>query len=108
LINSYAKDKAQYANAALQELRSQLNSADYTKTRGLNGLQFARIVNRAFSRGMPGNRAALLYFMTKHLAKHPEINQYLRDKVAKVRSVFIMPYRQEMLRFLNAGDQKTA
>ncbi len=113
LISLYSKDRAKYANLILKQIETELKAGaaegtlftNETVTRKLSAVQLARIVNRQFSHGMPDNRAALLYYMAKHLAKYPDINRYLRAKLAKARSIFIVPHRREILQFLDQGDE---
>lgn len=111
LIKIYSKDRAKYANRVLKQIDIEITQNRkhddlFQEERGrrLNAVQLARIVNEPFSRGMPGNRAALLYYMAKHLARYPDINNYLRNKIAKARSVFITPYRREIVDFLDRPE----
>jgi hypothetical protein len=112
LINLYSKDRAKYANRVLKQIETEVRSNrqgdtlfQEEKGRRLNAIQLARIINRPFSRGMPNNRAALLYYMAKHLARYPDINKYLREKITDTRSIFIVPLRSEIIGFLDHGDE---
>jgi hypothetical protein len=117
LIKLYSIDRAKYANRVLKQIDIEINKSrkdgdlfQGERGRRLNAVQLARIVNEPFSRGMPSNRAALLYYMAKHLARYPDINNYLRNKITNARSVFITPYRRQILDFLNrpeAGESRS-
>lgn len=112
LINLYSQDKAKYANRVLKEIEREIRAKEKTlfedeKGRRLNAVQLARIVNRPFSRGMPNNRGALLFYMAKHLAKYPDINQYLRQKLKNSWSVFIAPNREQIQYFLDKGERES-
>lgn len=111
LLTLYSKDKAKYANRVLKQLEIEVRASasvgdmfgavpNYSR---LSALQLARIVNRPFSRGMPNNRAFLLYFMAKHLARYPDINKYLRTKLERSPSIFLDPMRGEIRKLLDRG-----
>jgi hypothetical protein len=114
LIDLYSADRAKYANRVLKQIKIELGVsglqrtlfAEETVPRKLNAVQLARIVSRPFSRGMPNNRGALLYYMAKHLYKYPDVNSFLRTKIANTRSVYIEPYKKEILGLLDQAERQ--
>jgi hypothetical protein len=111
LIELYDKDRAKYANLVLKQIEVEIKTSALGGTLfegeqrrpRMNAMQLARILNRPFSRGMPMNRAWLLYYMAKYLSKYPDINKYLRMRLTTTQSIFVNPYRREILQFLDEG-----
>ncbi|MBN8956801.1 MAG: hypothetical protein J0H17_09510 [Rhizobiales bacterium] len=114
IVSLYGDDKAKYANVVLAELRRAFEGAERQASffGAHHGVPIAdehlvQIIQRPFSRGMPGNRSALLYYMTLHLSKHKKINEYLRSKLNKSESIFIDPNRKQMEEFLDNPPKLT-
>lgn len=94
VLEIYTTDRAKYARATINDLREALR-AETPKAR-LSDLVLVEIMQRLFWRSMPNSRAALLYYMVKHLAKHPNIKIYLKRRWAKSYSYALKPYHQEI------------
>lgn len=85
ILKTYGRDKAKFASRVTTELSAALASENDqmslfenhpVKRYGDDAL--ALILYRPFSRGMPSNRSALLYYMTAHLAQFSKIKRVSR------------------------------
>jgi hypothetical protein len=65
----------------------------------INNMDLVKIAWRGFN--MPALRINFFYFSAKHLGKYPEINEYLKHKLVKSRSIFLEPFRREIADFLH-------
>jgi hypothetical protein len=108
IIKAYGRDKAKYANRGLGALesvfsdeKSQMSLFGFLPAKRHGDAVLARTIYLPFSKGMPSNRAALIVYMTRHLASYPKINQYLRIRVERATSIFLEPYREEIRRLLD-------
>ena len=96
IIGAYGRDKAKYANRVLAELgraledeRAQMSLFEAGPTKRHSDDLLARILQQPFSRGMPGNRSGMLYYMAMHLSNYPKINAFLKAKLENSYSIFL-------------------
>jgi hypothetical protein len=98
LLAMLSADRSKYANAALWELRSILNSPPSAKS--LAPVKLIQLVRRHYTHAFPDSRAALLFYLAKHLSEFPEAKNYLRQSWEKSRSYAFLPYRDSIQRYL--------
>ncbi len=106
IAERYGRDKAKFANQTLSELKKILKQErdqyqyslfkGYDRTPTYSDERLAYVLYRTFSRGMPGNRSQLLYYMALYLGKFPQINRLVKSRIDISRSIFLEPYRAEI------------
>jgi hypothetical protein len=100
VLAEYQGDKAKFASHALREIRSSLpDSSENT-----DQLIVASLVAKFFSYTYPMNRGRLLYFLAKHLAKYPIVNQAIRTSLKKTASMFVEEHRLQINQLLDEAD----
>jgi hypothetical protein len=98
MLEAYFSDKAKYATAALSDLRTILAEDHSTNLvdPGVDAVTLVRLIERRFAKGMPSNRAVLMYYMAKHLAKYPDVRKYLSGRWKNSYSYAFNPFRKEL------------
>jgi hypothetical protein len=117
LLDAYRNDRSKYVTKAIEDLKSALSReaeeeqvgdildfgevADLSQIRAIGDLDLVKVVLRRYAHSFPLSRAALFYFLAKHLAKYPVIKKYLATSWRRRnRSYGFLPYAEEIDRFL--------
>ena len=103
-LTQYGKDRAQFANWALQELRSHFFARE--DSRKNDQLIVAHLIPRFFSHYYTLSRGELLLYLATHLAKWPAVNQALRQTLNRTASVFVNNFRKRIDQILTEADQR--
>lgn len=111
----YRADRAKLANWLIQELRvtffqknSKPNYAEpfnFPKSQSDTESVIAALIPRLFTQHYPLSRGELLYFLARHLAKWPRVNQAIQKSLDKTVSIFVDNWRPETEHILARGRE---
>jgi hypothetical protein len=99
MLTESSRDRAKYTREIASELLSILNTREPSSF--ITDLEIVKLVRKKFAKGMPSNRNALLYYLSKHLCKYPEINSYLRMATDRSESIFLADQKKDIYLFLD-------
>lgn len=98
LLQALSGDRSKYARSAVRELKAVLASPIQMGT--LDAVDLIKSVRRHYVHAFPDSRAALIFYMAKHLSVFPGAKDYLRESWSKSYSYAFRPYAQEMQKYL--------
>ncbi|BCG84800.1 hypothetical protein MesoLj113c_09100 [Mesorhizobium sp. 113-3-9] len=98
----YGKDRAKFANSALEKIREHLNTSDSNENRELSA---AKLVAGLYGMQYPANRGNFLLYFAKYLAKWPLINRELRYRLERTRSIFVEYLRPTINDYLSGTSK---
>lgn len=101
ILDQYS-DRAKYATLVAAGLRTALERDEQGR---LSGLDLVRIVQRPFHKGMPGSRAALLFYLIVHLSKYADIRAYLRARLRNSTTYALNPYLAQIEEIFERYDR---
>ncbi|MER9075957.1 hypothetical protein NKH80_24620 [Mesorhizobium sp. M0904] len=96
----YGRDKAKFANHALDRIRDTLIRDDGDDR--LMEIAAEKLVRHLYSAQFPASRGSLLLFFAKYLAGWPEINGEIHRRLGRTRSMFVEQYRPAIEEFLKS------
>lgn len=96
VLAAYETDMSKHAQIVLRNLSAFFENASAPPT----NLDLVRFVRFNFSHVMPGSRAAILYYMVVHLAKHEELRPFLVQWWRNSYSYSFRGYQREIERLL--------
>jgi hypothetical protein len=109
----YGEDRAKLANWVLDQLRANFfqrmpkpNDAELFRKEEVSldiERSMASLIPRLFTQQYPLSRGELLYYLAKHLAKWPQVNQAIKRSLDKTASIFVDNWRSEIERKLAEG-----
>lgn len=95
----YGKDRAKFANRALEKIREYLSASDLYDNR--MELSAAKLVSELYGMQFPANRGSFLLHFAKYLAKWPDINHELRIRLDRTHSIFVEYLRPTIEEYLS-------
>jgi hypothetical protein len=95
VLASISEKRSKYAAAAIAQLKSEVQKSTAVE-KGVDQIALIRMVRRHYVHAFPDSRAALFYYLTKHLSQFPKIKKYLQNSWTKSHSYAFAPYRQEI------------
>lgn len=96
----YGRDRAKFANSALEKIREYLTDP---RLSGRNlELSAAKLVADLYIMQYPANRGAFIFYFAKNLSKWPYINEELRARLDRTRSIFVEYFRPSIEKFMGA------
>lgn len=98
----YGSDRAMFANKALASIRKAVIGHDTSNSK--DELIVASLVPRFFTDSFPMNRGELLYYLARHLAKYPLVNDAIRRRLRSSHSYWVNYFRSEVERILDARN----
>lgn len=96
-------DRAETAKWVINEVRSKL--VNHYKNSGDAELFIAGLIPKLFTRHYPLSRGELLYYLSRHLAKWPRVNESLQQSLNKTGSIFVDNWREQIQH--NLTNEKT-
>lgn len=105
ILIQYGKDRANFANWAITELRTKLSNNNSSVLKAADEAVVANLVPRLFTKHYSLSRGELLFYLAKHLAKWPLINKALRRRLAKSRSLFVGNFRTRIDEILEQAEK---
>lgn len=93
----YQHDRAKMADWALKELRRLFIGTNWTS----DEQTVAGIIPGLFTRQWPMTRGDLLYYLAKHLAKWPKVNDSIRNSLNRTHSMYVDEWRSEIEKALS-------
>jgi hypothetical protein len=97
ILRRYGRDRATWANNALEMLDAASLSGQKYET---NQIVLGKVIKKMYQRVFPNSRGIFLYFMAKHLAKHPLINALIRYQTNASYSIYVADVRNKILSLL--------
>lgn len=98
LLAMLSSDPSKYADSALRELTTILNAP--SSAEDLSPVKLIQLVRRHYAHAFPDSRAALMFYLTKHLSEFPEAKYYLRQSWERSHSYALLPYRKTIEQYL--------
>lgn len=98
----YGSDRANFANKALAAIRKGVIGNDTWNIK--DELIVASLIPRFFTDSFPMNRGELLYYLARHLAKYPQVNEAIRRKLRSSHSYWVRNVSSEVERLLDARN----
>jgi hypothetical protein len=98
IIDNYV-DNSIYANMALVEIRKEL-LREVVTGRKVKNVSLIRALRRPLNHQLADSRVNLMYYMSKHLSKYPDIRMYLQRSYRRYTSERIDRYRPDIENFL--------
>jgi hypothetical protein len=99
MLARFKDDRAKFAFYAINEIRRSLSESSEDEDQAI----IASLIPKFFSYTYPLNRGRLLYFLAKHLASYPIVNQAIRFCLNKTASMFVDAHRSEINELLDAA-----
>jgi hypothetical protein len=92
ILNEYQGERAKFALYAIGEIRNSFSDESPSNDQ----IIAASLVSRFFSYTYPMNRGRLLYFLARHLAKYPIVNDAISRCLSRTASMFVEEYRSRI------------
>lgn len=99
----YSGERAKFAQHASSLIRQSFNSREKNPSNDV--LIAATLVQRLFTDVFPYNTGTLLFFLSKHLGKYPQVNAAIRATLARTSSMFVEKWRNEIEKTLKEAEQ---
>lgn len=98
-LDSDPGDRAKFATKAFGLIKQTLKACDKDTRR--TQIAISKLISRLYSDAFPSNRAALLFFLAKHLARYRTIRETIRKIMSRSNSYYVKGQRaaiEKMLR----------
>jgi hypothetical protein len=105
VLLQYAQDRAKFATHALSKIREMIPIANIGG--GGDEQAIATLVPAFFAYTYPMNRGRLLYFLAKHLAKYPLINEAIDNSLRRTASMFVDEHRHAISELLQSARRRS-
>jgi hypothetical protein len=102
VLLQYEQDRAKFATHALSKIRELIPRGSVGQT--ADERTIATLVPAFFAYAFPLNRGRLLYFLAKHLAKYPLVNEAIATTLHQTESMFVDQYRSAILDYLESAQ----
>lgn len=99
LLKKLSEDRSKYARSAIRELTEV--HASSSEVDELDPVNLMRLVRRHYVHAYPDSRAALIFYLAKHLHIFPDAKEYLRDSFSKSYSYAFQVYAQQIRKYLD-------
>lgn len=94
MLDEYGIEKSKHGTEVLADLRQWLNEDG--RSDAVSAVEIARFVRSRFSHAMPGSRAAILYYLVKHLTQVPGMRDFFAKWWSRSNSYGFAPYQREI------------
>jgi hypothetical protein len=91
------KDRSKYAQLAIRDLQSYYLTP---QSEHANAVALIKLIRRRYVHSFPGARAALIYYLAKHLSTFPDAKEYLKRTWGNSYSFAYAPYEQRIRKYL--------
>ena len=93
-LSEYGFEKSKHGTEVLEGLQQWLGESE--RSTEVSVVQIARFVRSYFAHAMPGSRAAILYYMVKHLSQLQGMREFLAKWWSRSNSYSFAPYQREI------------